>query len=92
MVAAEPHIPVDDLRRIRARTLVIAGDDDLVRLDHTNELFQAIDDAELAVVPGASHFVAMEKPELVNRIILSFLRDDPAATMMPIRRAGAPER
>lgn len=89
MAAKEPHIPVGDLRRIRARTLVIAGDDDIVSLEHTAELFHAIPDAELAVVPGTSHFLTAEKPQLVNSIILSFLENDPSPTMMPIRRAGS---
>ena len=88
MAVRGPNIPVGDLRRIRGRTLVIAGDDDMVSLEHTTELFHTILDAELAVVPGASHFVSMEKPELVNRIILSFLENDPGPTMMPIRRAA----
>jgi len=91
MITTGLHIPVSELRRIRARTLVIAGDDDMVSLEHTTELFRAIADAELAVVPGASHLLLMEKPELVNSIIVSFLEQDPSPTMMPIRRAGTPE-
>ena len=91
MAATQPHIPVSEIRRIRAQTLVVAGDDDMVSLEHTTELFRAITDAELAVVPGASHLLLMEKPELVNRIIVSFLEQDSPPTMMPIRRAGTPE-
>ncbi len=49
-----------------------------------------IPDAELAVVPGTSHFLSAEKPQLVNSIILSFLENDPSPTMMPVRRAGSP--
>jgi hypothetical protein len=29
----------------------------------------------------------MEKPELMNRIVLDFLEQEPAATMLPLRRA-----
>jgi hypothetical protein len=32
----------------------------------------------------------MEKPSLVDRIVLDFLDNDPVPTMMPIRRATAP--
>jgi hypothetical protein len=36
----------------------------------------------------------MEKPELLNRIVLDFLENEPVTTMLPIRRAavdaGAP--
>jgi hypothetical protein len=32
----------------------------------------------------------MEKPSLVDRIVLEFLDNDPVPTMMPVRRATAP--
>jgi pimeloyl-ACP methyl ester carboxylesterase len=89
MMQNEPHIPVGDLARISSPTLVIAGDDDMVSLEHTIALFRAIPNSELAMIPGASHALPMEKPELVNRIVLDFLEKEPVATMMPIRRAGS---
>lgn len=87
MVQREPHIPLDDLARISAPTLVLVGDDDMVLLEHTVALFRAIPGSELAVIPGTSHAVMMEKPELVNLLILDFLEKEPVATMLPIRRA-----
>jgi pimeloyl-ACP methyl ester carboxylesterase len=89
MAQREPHIDVAELARIPAPTLVLVGDDDMVSLEHTVSLFRAIPDAELAVVPGTSHTVLMEKPELMNRLVLDFLEQEPAATMLPIRRAVA---
>ncbi len=92
MASREPHIPPSELKRIAAPTLVLAGDDDLMSLEHTIELFASIPNAELAIVPGTSHFLTMEKPDVVNRLILDFIQKDPSPTMMPIRRAhsGAP--
>lgn len=90
MWQTEPHISPDDLGAVRARTLVVVGDDDLVSLEHTVALYRAIPDAELAVVPGTSHLAPVEKPELVNRLILDFLRLDPVHTVLPVRRAVAP--
>lgn len=81
------HISTDDLGRIAAPLLVMAGDDDMIPAEHTLELFRAVPSAELAIVPGTSHGVLMEKPELVNRIVVDFLEHDPAPTMMPVRRA-----
>jgi pimeloyl-ACP methyl ester carboxylesterase len=82
MFRAEPDIPIEDLRSIGAPTLVLVGDDDAVPLEHTIELYRAIPNSELAVVPGTSHLHLMEKPSLVNRIVLDFLDDD----------AGTPSR
>ena len=87
MVQREPHISVDDLARISAPTLVLVGDDDMVSFEHTVALFRAIPGSELAIVPGTSHRVLMEKPDLVNRLVLDFLEQEPVVTMLPIRRA-----
>jgi pimeloyl-ACP methyl ester carboxylesterase len=87
MTRREPHIPIAEIARISAPTLVLVGDDDLMTLDHTVSLYDALPNSQLAVIPGASHAVAMEKPELVNRLVLDFLENEPAPTMIPIRRA-----
>jgi pimeloyl-ACP methyl ester carboxylesterase len=80
-------IPTADLGRIASPTLVMAGDDDIARFEHTIELYDAIPDAQLAVIPGASHLVPMEKAGLVNQLVLDFLAaEGPTMTMAPIRR------
>jgi pimeloyl-ACP methyl ester carboxylesterase len=90
MWQTEPHIPLTSLAAIGARTLVMVGDDDLITPEHAIAMYRAIPNAELAVIPGASHMAPMEKPELVNRLLLDFLRHDASPTLMPIRRAAAP--
>jgi pimeloyl-ACP methyl ester carboxylesterase len=87
MITSQPDITPDELSRIAAPTLVVSGDDDMVMLEHTVELYRAIPGSELAIVPGTSHALIYEKPELVNRIVLDFLRNDPPATFLPFRRA-----
>jgi pimeloyl-ACP methyl ester carboxylesterase len=89
MTEREPHIPVADLARISAPTLVVAGDDDMVTTEHSAALYRAIPDSQLAVIPGASHVVPMEKPELLNGIVIDFLTSEPMPTLLPIRRAAA---
>lgn len=77
MVITQPAITVEQLARITAATLIVVGDGDIVTLDHTSTLFRAIPNSELAVLPGASHLLTMEKPDLVNRLVLDFLEKDP---------------
>jgi pimeloyl-ACP methyl ester carboxylesterase len=89
MFRTEPDIPIEDLGRIGAPTLVLVGDDDFIPLEHTIELYRAIPNSELAVVPGTSHGHFLEKPSLVNGLVLEFLDNDPVPTMMPVRRAAA---
>lgn len=92
MFEREPNISVDDLARISAPTLVLVGDDDLIKFEHTLALYQAIPSAELAVVPGTSHRLLVEKPQLVNRIILDFLGNEPVPTLVRVRRAPSSSR
>jgi pimeloyl-ACP methyl ester carboxylesterase len=86
----EPHIDVAELARIGHRTLVMFSDDDLVTLQHAVEMFEALPNAEFAVVPGTSHFLTQEKPHLVNALLLDFLTREPVDLVAPIRRAPRP--
>ncbi|MGH2727716.1 MAG: alpha/beta fold hydrolase, partial [Actinomycetota bacterium] len=88
MVKIEVILDAPALAGITAPTLVLASDDDMVTLEHTIGMFRAIPNAQLAIVPGTSHMLAMEKPELVKDLIRDFLRSEPAPTIMPIRRGG----
>jgi pimeloyl-ACP methyl ester carboxylesterase len=69
---------------------VMVGDDDLTTLEHTVVLYRGIPNSELAVVPGTSHFLVQEKPNLCNAIIIDFLTKDPVPTVAPIRRGDHP--
>jgi len=90
MHAREPRLTRTDLHQITPRTLVIVGDDDQVRLEHAIEMYRHLPDAELAVVPGTSHGLLVEKPGLCNLIIAEFMTKDPVHTFAPIRRAANP--
>jgi pimeloyl-ACP methyl ester carboxylesterase len=69
----EPNISKEELAKISAPTLVMAGDRDSVPLEHTLELFRSIKGAQLCIVPGATHFLLSEKLDIVNRAIIDFL-------------------
>lgn len=85
----EPALTSEELGRVHCRTLVMAGDDDLVSHPHTLALYQALPHAELAIVPGTSHNLLLEKPELCTHLVRKFLTTPPVPTMMPIRRRPA---
>jgi pimeloyl-ACP methyl ester carboxylesterase len=90
MALNEPTLTTDDLASISVPVLVMVGDDDIVAHRHTIELYEALPAGQLAVIPGASHVAFMEKPDLVNGLILGFLAEEgPPATYQPIRRSAA---
>ncbi|KMS77328.1 hypothetical protein ACM01_01490 [Streptomyces viridochromogenes] len=67
-----PGLALDDLGRIRVPVLVMQGDRDGVPVEHSAAMARALPDAQLAVVPGTSHAVPLEKADLVNRMLLDF--------------------
>jgi pimeloyl-ACP methyl ester carboxylesterase len=83
----EPNINLAEIAKISVPTLVLAGDDDVVIHSHSIELFEALPLGQLAIVPGTSHALVKEKPELVATLINSFLSDQSyPITRYPIRR------
>lgn len=90
MMKTEPHLDVAELANVTQRSLVMFSDDDLMTLTHAVDMYDALPNAELAVVPGTSHFLTQEKPDLVNTIVLDFLTNEPVPTVAAIRRAAKP--
>jgi pimeloyl-ACP methyl ester carboxylesterase len=87
MHLTEPALTTSDLSRVTSRTLVMMGDDDEVKLEHTLALYRGLPNADLAIIPGTSHGLLVEKAGLCNAVILDFLSNEPIPTLAPIRRA-----
>jgi pimeloyl-ACP methyl ester carboxylesterase len=69
----EPQISPASLAAITAPTMVMAGDHDSIRIEHTVGIAGAVPRAQLCIVPGSSHMVMMERPGLVNQVVREFL-------------------
>lgn len=64
----------DDLNQITAPTLVIVGEDDMLKPRAYSEIIaDQIPHAEFAVIPGAGHAALWEKAEVFNSLLLGFL-------------------
>jgi len=75
----------EELASIKAPMLIVQGDHDFVRLEHSVETFKRIPRAELAVIPNASHFALSSEPERVIPIVKHFL--EKADEELPIATA-----
>lgn len=85
----EPDLALSDLSSIQCPVLVLAGDDDVIKHDHTISLYEALPLGQLAIIPGTSHGVVKEKPALMMANIMQFLEDlTYPATRQPIRRTS----
>jgi pimeloyl-ACP methyl ester carboxylesterase len=78
LLGNQPHIPLADLTRIQVPTLVMAGDRDVIRDEHTLRIFHAIPKSQLAIFPGATHLIPAQDPPRFNRTVLDFF-DKPFA-------------
>ena len=59
----------------------------MIALKHTNEIYESIENARLAIVPGASHSIHKDQPKLLNEIIRGFLfNHEFPITAQPVRR------
>ena len=71
----EPNITKSELDKIQNPVLVIAGEKDEVKEEHTKEIQQNIKNAELLIIPNSTHYVPFEQPKILNEAILKFLKD-----------------
>jgi pimeloyl-ACP methyl ester carboxylesterase len=70
-----PSVPFEDLGKIKCPTLIVAGDNDEIRIGHTIKIFEAIKRAQLFIVPKTSHYVLSENHEVFNLAALKFLKE-----------------
>ena len=72
--AAQAPLPwtADDLRTLRAPTLLLVGDSDFVRVEHAAEMHRLIPEAQLAVLPATTHMALMRRTSLLLPLLGEF--------------------
>jgi len=65
----EPSLTREELQSIKAPTLIIVGDGDIVTPEHAVEVFRTIPGAQLCVVPRVGHGV------MPKETILTFVQE-----------------
>jgi pimeloyl-ACP methyl ester carboxylesterase len=76
----------EQLASIKAPVLIVVGDHDFVRVEHATDAFKRIPNAELAVIPDASHFVLFSEQERVIPVVKHFL--EKPEKRIPLATAG----
>ena len=75
LMVKEPSIPVNELKEVRVPTLVIVGEDDMIKKSHSRKIYKKLPAAKLAVIPG-NHFIANENYDLFNLEVAKFLDEN----------------
>ncbi len=68
-----PHISFSELHKIKTPSLIISGDHDIIRLEHTVKIFQNIPKAQLWIVPNSGHATLIEHQADFCRTVNEFL-------------------
>jgi len=71
----EPQHHYEDLAAIRAPVLVMAGEKDIVKEEHTRRIADHIKGSQLIIFPGGTHYEPIARPWRFNQTVLAFFKD-----------------
>ncbi|MEP7375465.1 MAG: alpha/beta hydrolase [Chitinophagaceae bacterium] len=74
MIMEQPHIPDADLQKISCPSLVIGGDHDVIKVEHTMEIFNNIPKAYLWILPGSGHSTPIKYADEFNKKVEEFFK------------------
>lgn len=72
LMVNDPGITPKELSELHVPVLVIAGQKDMIRQEHTELIYKSLPNAEIAIIPG-NHFIASKNAEPFNIIVRDFL-------------------
>lgn len=70
-----PNLKFEDLKNIQCLSLIMAGDKDVIKTEHTVKIAESIPKGQLAIIPNSTHSVVVEKPVLFNNLVLDFFQN-----------------
>lgn len=74
LLVENPHIPLSDLQKISCPTLVIGGDHDVIKEEHTLEIYKNIPKAYLWILPNSGHSTPIVYANEFNSTIEAFFK------------------
>ncbi len=72
LLGKQPHISLAQVHTIKAPTLVLGGDKDVIKEAHTLLIYQNLQKAWLCIFPGGTHMMPETDPELFNKTVERF--------------------
>jgi pimeloyl-ACP methyl ester carboxylesterase len=72
LLGKQPHISLAQVQSIKAPTLVMAGDKDVIKETHTLQIYHNLQKAWLCIFPGGTHMIPETDPELFNTTVEKF--------------------
>lgn len=75
LLAHEPHISRQQLQTIQCPTLVIGGDYDVIRPQHTMLIAESIPKSYLWILPNSGHSTPVVYKDIFNAVVSDFLKN-----------------
>ena len=75
MWAREIKVPDDKLSSIDIPVLIVRGDRDMIKLDHSLEIFKALKKGQLCIYPNMGHEMPELKSEMLCKIAIDFFNE-----------------
>ncbi len=72
LLMEQPHISTSDLGKIACPTLVIGGDHDVIREEHTMLIYHSIPNAYLWILPNSGHSTPIMYKDIFNSTVDDF--------------------
>ena len=64
----------DDLKQIKCPTLIVHGDADVIPVYVAEQLSESIDKSKLIILPNVGHYLWIEAPDEIYRVIVEFFQ------------------
>ena len=74
LLVENPHIPLSDLQKISCPVLVIGGDHDVIKEEHTLEIYKNIPNAYLWILPNSGHSTPIVYANEFNTKVEAFFK------------------
>jgi len=75
LLVEEPHISLADLHTIKCPALIIGGDHDVIKEEHTLLIYKNIPNAYLWILPGSGHSTPVIYKDDFNKVVARFFRN-----------------
>ena len=72
LLIEQPHIPLTDLHTIKCPSLVIGGDHDVIKEEHTMLIYKNIPKAYLWILPNSGHSTPVVYKDDFNKVVDKF--------------------
>ncbi len=75
LLMTQPNIPLSDVNKVNVPTLVIGGDHDVIKEEHTMEIYKNIPQAYLWILPNSGHSTPVVYADEFNKKVDMFFKN-----------------